>query len=355
MEYGSSLIVPSVQELAKEGVLNIPSRYIRSDEQDQKIVNFVGVGGNSGIPVIDMETLDSPHQYQSSDFELAKLHSASKDWGFFQVVNHGISSSLLEKTKAEIEGFFKLPMEEKKKLWQRPGDVEGFGQAFVVSEEQKLDWSDMFFLTTLPAYMRKPHLFPNLPISFRESLEIYALEVQKLAMKILTQMEKALKIEDKEITGLFEDGMQTMRFNYYPPCPHPEKVIGITPHSDGGALTILLQVNEVEGLQIRKDGMWVPVKPLPNAFIVNVGDELEMTTNGIYRSIEHRASVNSDKERLSVATFYNPRTGSEIGPVKSLISPQTPAKYITLGLEDYLKRLFARELHGKAFIDTMKI
>lgn len=51
-------------------------------------------------------------------------------------------------------------------------------------------------------------------------------------------------------------GIQLMRMNYYyPPCPEPEKVIGLTPHSDGIGLAILLQLNEVEGLQIRKDGV----------------------------------------------------------------------------------------------------
>ena len=67
-----------------------------------------------------------------------------------------------------------------------------------------------------------------------------------------------------------------MRMNYYPPCPQPEQVIGLTPHSDAVGLTILLQINEMEGLQIKKEGMWVPVKPLPETFVVNVGDVLEV-------------------------------------------------------------------------------
>ncbi|GAU38695.1 hypothetical protein TSUD_54430 [Trifolium subterraneum] len=78
-----------------------------------------------------------------------------------------------------------------------------------------------------------------------------------------------------EMRELFEDGTQMMRMNYYPPCPQPEKVIGLTKHSDPVGVTILLQLNEVEGLQIKKNCMWVPVKPLPNAFIVNIGDMLE--------------------------------------------------------------------------------
>jgi isopenicillin N synthase-like dioxygenase len=95
-------------------------------------------------------------------------------------------------------------------------------------------------------------------------------------MVIVEYMGKALKIDENEMRMLFEDGVQSMRMNYYPPCPQPEKVIGLTPHSDGSALTILLQLSDVQGLQVRKDGNWVPVKPLPNAFIVNIGDILEV-------------------------------------------------------------------------------
>jgi hypothetical protein len=72
--------------------------------------------------------------------------------------------------KTQLQDFFNLPMEEKKRFWQYPGEIEGFGQAFVVSEEQKLDWGDLFFMVTQPANLRKPHLFPKLPLPFRSHL-----------------------------------------------------------------------------------------------------------------------------------------------------------------------------------------
>jgi len=50
----------------------------------------------------------------------------------------------------------------------------------------------------------------------------------------------------------------------------------VNPHSDGGGLAILLQANQVEGLQIKKDEQWIPVRPLPNAFIINFGDMIEV-------------------------------------------------------------------------------
>jgi isopenicillin N synthase-like dioxygenase len=74
---------------------------------------------------------------------------------------------LLEEFKTEIDNFFKLPYEEKKKLWQQPDNQEGFGQLFVVSEDQKLDWSDIFYVTTLPLNLRKGELFDKLPPKLR--------------------------------------------------------------------------------------------------------------------------------------------------------------------------------------------
>lgn len=83
------------------------------------------------------------------------------------MVNHGVSPTLLEEFNAEVVKFFELPYAEKKKLWQQPDNHEGFGQLFVVSEEQKLDWSDMFYITTLPCYVRKNDLFEKLPLKLR--------------------------------------------------------------------------------------------------------------------------------------------------------------------------------------------
>ncbi|GAV82241.1 DIOX_N domain-containing protein, partial [Cephalotus follicularis] len=158
LNLGGSLLVPSVQELAREPLTTVPPRYVRTDQDSVVISNTTSL---PQVPVIDMQSL------VSKDSELEKLHNACKEWGFFQLINHGVSSVLLEKVKVEIQELFNLPMEEKKKYWQQAGELEGFGQAFVVSEEQKLDWADMFFIVTLPAYLRKPHLFPNLPLALR--------------------------------------------------------------------------------------------------------------------------------------------------------------------------------------------
>nr|POE91260.1 protein srg1 [Quercus suber] len=106
---GSSMPVPSVQELAKETPSTVPPRYVRYDREPPIITDNTSL---PQVPVIDMQRLFS---LEFIDSELEKLHYASKEWGFFQV-------------KVGVQEFFNLPMEEKKKLWQLPGDVVGLGK-----------------------------------------------------------------------------------------------------------------------------------------------------------------------------------------------------------------------------------
>ncbi|RZC49474.1 hypothetical protein C5167_017907 [Papaver somniferum] len=353
VNFGSSLFVPSVHELVKQSPGEVPARYIRDDLEPLTDLSGVSMLDQT-IPVIDLKNLLSPEPI-IGDSELEKLHSACKEWGFFQVVNHGVDFLLVEKVKSEIEGFFNLPMDEKKKFWQVEGDLEGFGQAFVHSEGQKLDWADMFFVFTLPHYMRKPRLFPELLLPLRETMESYSLEMNELGKGLVKSMEKALQMETNIMAELFEGGGQAMRLTYYPPCSQPENVIGLTPHSDAAGLTILLQLNEVNGLQIKKENSWVPIKPLPDAFVVNIGDTLEIMSNGIYRSVEHRATINLTKERLSVATFQSPKLDADIGPILNKITPEKPALFRTIGHLDYLKKYVSAKLEGKSLLESMRI
>ncbi|XP_048229737.1 protein SRG1 [Ricinus communis] len=349
---GTSLLVPSVKDLIsnKEQLTSaIPSKYVR---HDQDPVSVLDKNSLPDVPVIDMAKLFSE---KFMDLELKKFDHACKDWGFFQLVNHGVSTELLEKVKSKTQEFFNLPKEEKQKFCQKPGEMEGFGQHFVKSEEQKLEWADLFYVVTQPTHLRNPHLFSNIPQSFRDAIETYSEELKSLAHKIFDLVAKAVGMKPDEMKELFEEGWQAMRMNCYPPCPQPDLVIGLKPHSDATGLTILLQVNDVVGLQIKKDGFWIPVQPIPNAFIINIGDMLEILTNGIYRSIEHRATISSAKERLSIATFYNPKFDGYLAPAPSLITAKTPAAFERISFADYFQGYVSRELDGKSFIQVLRI
>lgn len=181
-DFGGSLPVENVQALASKDLNDVPPRYIRPERQSEQVL----IDESLQIPVIDMSKL-------MDEDELMKLHLACKDWGFFQVfyyllfgnisnpfdiellnwdnvaqlINHGISEEVMEKMKINIAEFFNLPLEEKMVYAQQPNNIEGYGQAFVLSDEQKLDWGDMFFLIAQPPSLRNTRLWPNIPASLR--------------------------------------------------------------------------------------------------------------------------------------------------------------------------------------------
>ncbi|CAK9153071.1 unnamed protein product [Ilex paraguariensis] len=235
--------LPSVQELAKEPMFAIPQRYVQVHQEPTVHSDAFS------LPIVDMKNLSIGG---AKDLELENLHSICKTLGIFQVVNHGVRSLRVEKLKHEIEEFYKLPVKEKYKV--KPGDVEGYGHTMIRSEDEKAHWGDRLYMITNPIHRRKPHLLPELPVSLRDTLEFYFSELQKNAMTLFGLMVDALKIDNGEIKEMFMDGMQSVRMNYYPPCPQPEQVMGFTPHSDVTGITILLEINGVAGFQVKKDG-----------------------------------------------------------------------------------------------------
>ncbi|KAJ0989977.1 hypothetical protein J5N97_008333 [Dioscorea zingiberensis] len=348
---GGSLPVPNVQSFAaSKARTEILEKYIRPELNDSTLVlNAADDHDQGDIPVIDLSRLHHPRH---SEDEMLKLSLSCEHWGFFQLINHGVPDEVTEKMKVAMGEFFQLPLEEKKEYGQPPDSVEGYGQAFVVSEDQKLDWGDMYLLSTNPVQGRNLKLWPANPPTFKEALEQYSLEIRKVTHVLLDSMGKSLKID--KFDDLFEDCLQSVRMNYYPPCPQASKVLGLSPHSDGGALTILLQVSEVQGLQIKKNGVWLPIKPLPGAFVVNIGDIIEIMSNGKYKSIEHRAVVNTERERMSIAAFHFLSFHGQIGPLPETLEKSEPC-YKTLTVQEYTRMRFSFKLEGKNILDHMKL
>lgn len=161
---------------------------------------------------------------------------ACQDWGFFQIVNHGIPHSLIDEIKGVAKEFFNLPLQEKQKYVPQEGDVQGYGKTFVIAEDQTLDWGDLFALALMPQSLKNLTLWPTVPTNFRDSVERYAIQVERVAQEVLSLFAENLNLEGtdyfKEKFG--SEPMNLMRMNLYPPCPRPELVLGLSPHSDGG-------------------------------------------------------------------------------------------------------------------------
>jgi isopenicillin N synthase-like dioxygenase len=340
--------VPIVQELSNSNNLEtLPERFIRSEDERPSVTNSPS---QFGIPVIDMQLLLG--QNGCSEEEMEKLAMACEEWGFFQVVNHGIPGSLMERTKEIAREFFQLPSEEKLKYAVR--ERQGYGQAFVVSDDQQLDWTDLLYLTLMPPEKRNMKFWPTIPVDFVQTVEEYALELQKLGNKILYMLAKNLGLQSPDcFVNKFGEISEAM--HYYPPCPRPDLVLGLSAHSDGGGIAILLQDDAVVGLHVRKDGQWIPAEPIPGGLVVNIGDMVEVISNGRYKSIEHRAVTNKEKGRISVAAFCNLGEEAEVGPAAELINESNPCNYRTFKHSDYLRNYFSSKLEGKKAIEFAKL
>ncbi|KAK3153510.1 hypothetical protein QOZ80_2BG0175540 [Eleusine coracana subsp. coracana] len=159
-----SLPVPSVQAMvAATGGTKVPPRYHRPEAREDSVSNDV----DAEIPIIGYQRLLDP---DASIEESARLHSACQDWGFFQLINHNVSHDVIEGIKANTEGFFRLPLETKKKVAQERGQLDGYGHIFVLSEDQQLDWSDVLYLNTQPPQLRNLRFWPDKPDNYRSGL-----------------------------------------------------------------------------------------------------------------------------------------------------------------------------------------
>ncbi|TVU01642.1 hypothetical protein EJB05_52894 [Eragrostis curvula] len=351
-EAGGYLPVPNVQALAQTyntSEEQVPERYIRDEEgADEVIVD--GPDTSFAIPIIDLNKLLDP---RSSKDECAKLGSACEQWGFFQLVNHGLPEEVIHNFRNDMIEFFKQPLEAKKTYSMVPGNLQGYGQHFVVSEDQKLDWADMFSLVLRPSDSRDMRFWPSNPASFRDSVDRYSSEAAKVVSCLLRFLAMDMGVQPEPLLEIFRGQPQSLRMTYYPPCRQADKVVGLSPHTDGTGLTLLLQVNDVHGLQIRKDGKWVAVNALDGALIVNCGDILEILSNGKYRSIEHRAVVHPIKERMSAAVFHHPRHDATVGPLSELVK-DGGSRYSSMAYMDFRKRFFSAKLDGRGLIESLR-
>lgn len=114
-------------------------------------------------------------------------------------------------------------------------------------------------------------------IPYSETVEVYSKEVRKLCQNLLKYIAMTLGLKGDIFEKMFGEAVQAIRMNYYPACSRPDLVLGLSPHSDGSALTVLQQGKDNSvGLQILKDDRWVPVQPIPNALVINIGDTIEV-------------------------------------------------------------------------------
>nr|ABB53382.1 flavonol synthase [Antirrhinum majus] len=308
----------------------IPSEFIRSENEQPAATTLRGVVLE--VPVIDL----------SDDFNekilVKNISEASRDWGIFQVVNHGISNEVISKLQKVGKEFFELPKEEKEFVAKTPeSGIEGYGTILQKEVEGKKGWVDHLFHKIWPPSAINYKFWPKNPPSYREANEEYTKKIRDVSDKLTNWLSLGLGIKGHELKAAMggDDTIFLMKINYYPPCPRPDLALGVVAHTDMSFLTILVP-NEVQGLQVFRDEHWYDVKYIPNALIVHIGDQIEILSNGKYKAVFHRTTVNKKNTRMSWPVFLEPHPEFEVGPIPELVSEESPSKYKTKKYKDYV-------------------
>ena len=218
-----------------------------------------------------------------------------------------------------------------------------------------LDWESTFFVRHLPESNLAE--LPDLDDGYRRVMKRFAGELEALAERLLDLLCENLGLEKGYLARAFRgpSGVPTFgtKVSSYPPCPRPDLVSGLRAHTDAGGIILLFQDDQVSGLQLLKDGEWVDVPPVRHAIVVNIGDQLEVITNGRYKSVMHRVLTRPDGNRMSIASFYNPGADAVIFPAPALVAAadadeeRAEAAYPRFVFEDYMNLYVRHKFEAK--------
>ncbi|KAH9668787.1 Fe2OG dioxygenase domain-containing protein [Citrus sinensis] len=274
-------------------------------------------------PLIDLHGFLSGDERATAE-AIDLVRGACVNHGFFQVINHGVDASLLKAAIEETDSIFKLPLERKLSIPIKTGLAKGYAGAHAGRFTTNLPWKETFTFN----YHEKdaePLFVDYFKSVFGQDFERkrwiyqkYCQAMWKLSGVLFELLAMSLGVDRKHYKKFFEDGYSIVRFNFYPPCKNSALTLGTGPHYDPNSLTILHQ-EQVEGLEVFSNNKWQTIRPRSDALVINIGDTFVALSNGLYKSCLHRAVVNGERERRSLAFFVNPKADNVVRPPQDLI------------------------------------
>lgn len=321
----------------------IPNRFIlpehdRPDEDYSPNPQFHS--DHLQIPIIDMAHIHIGDQRPSV---INQLLQASREWGFFQVINHGVEERILHNMLDAGRRFHQQPAEDKMKYYTDDYEKTRYAPSLDKPKDKPANWMDMLIMVF---QLGRNNNFEDWPPVCRETAMEYWKGVRSVAETLLGALSEGLGMPTHHLQSCGLIDRQLLAVNYYPPCPQPNLTLGISAHSDPGTITILLQ-DAVGGLQVLKDGAWVTVQPQPNAFIINIADQMEIVSNGKLKSVEHRAVTNRVEARVSIPSFFSPPWDVKVSPIINN-DDDSHEGYQECMFGDYMRFFLAKGLERKS-------
>jgi isopenicillin N synthase-like dioxygenase len=262
---------------------------------------------------------------------LARLRHAAHDVGFFYVVGHGIDPAVTEAVLDSAREFFALPVEERLRIENvNSPQFRGYtreGTEYTAGAPDQRDQLDigperepLSLGADDPAYLRLigPNQWPVGVPSLKPAVLTWMAEADRVARQVLRALAAALGQPEGYFDEWFDDEANlSLKVVRYPGSGEQDSGQGVGAHKDYGYLALLLQ-DDLGGLQVEAaDGSWIDAPPVPGAFVFNIGELLEVATQGYLRATRHRViSPPPGRDRFSVPVFLGPRLDAVVTPIE---------------------------------------
>jgi isopenicillin N synthase-like dioxygenase len=350
-----------VKGLVDAGVTTIPSFFHHPPENLPKPVEpHRQAGGGFTIPVIDLAGATAGDESVRAEV-VREVLSAAKKVGFFQVVNHGVPEEAMSGMLAAVRGFNEEPVEVKRAYYTRDyAKSVRYHCNMDLFRASAAKWRDTVYMDMAPTEPAPEEI----PAALRGVAVEYTRQVKRLGSTLLELLSEALGVR----SGYLEEEAGCLDWilvgsHYYPACPEPHLTMGATTHSDHSFLTVLLQDGVGSGaLQVLiqdqeddEEGRWIDVHAEPGAFVVNIGDFLQLISNDRFKSVQHRVVSKKEGPRVSVACFF--QTYGEAASTRVctpiVLDDGTPPRYRSATVEELLVNF--RGKNGRSALDHFRL
>lgn len=276
----------------------------------------------SEIPLIDLRPfIDGSYNQRNK----LKFFRACSEVGFIYISNHGIDPELIETLHRISKQFFNQPMESKYQITinqQIRGYLPLYYKSYEGEAREGISHQEGFWIghetpLDLERPLDGPNQWPEYPRELKPVMLEYFSAVEQLSAVLQRSFALALDLDLNCFDPLFGRPTSRLKLNHYPVQNNPqsENNIGVVPHSDSGGFTILWQ-DQHGGLEIQNmQGDWVKAPPVENTFVVNLGNIMQIWSNGLFPSTTHRVINRSNSDRYSIPLFVNPDQSAQIKPL----------------------------------------
>ncbi|CAI0466426.1 unnamed protein product [Linum tenue] len=305
------------------------------------------------FPIIDLEGAWGEDPVKRAQI-VGNIRDASANWGFFQVVNHGVPARVVDEMKAGAHRFFELDVEQKKEFFGRDMTKKVvYNTNFDLYSSPAANWRDTILFHMAP----DPPEPEQLPICCKDIVTEFSKEILSFADSLFGLLSEALGLSSNHLKELGCAEGVDVAYNYYPPCPQPELTLGATQHTDTAFIAMLVQ-DHIGGLQVLHRNHWVDVPPMSQGLVVNIGNLLQVMSNDKFTSVEHRVLLKGVGPRVTAIAFFGIGYTSNsrlYGPIEELLSESDPTKYKKTTIQDFVAGAYKQGLDGTSFVQLLKL